>query len=148
MVLILLLLRVLLQFQLCLRESPRYLRCFPHRRSSIHVCVCFFISSRALAGLDLPASSLRVIGRLPTFTSSSAFPVGSSSIFTLPSSRVPGDPDFPRNASCYPVACPNANTIPAHLYTTGPVYTYATQALGSVGPANYITVFCNTSAGA
>ena len=93
-------------------------------------------------------SSSRVINRSPTFTSSSAFPVGSSRVFTSPSSRVPGSPDFLRTASCDPVPYPNSNIFPAHLYTTGPVYTHATQAFGSVPSAIYTTMFYNTSAGA
>ena len=95
----------------------------------------------------LPVSSSRVIDRPPTFTSTSAFPVGSSRVFTSPSLRVPNKPDFPRTTSCDPVPYPNASSFPAHIHTTGPVYTHATQALGSVGSANYTTVFCNTSAG-
>ena len=98
--------------------------------------------------LTLSVSSSRVIGRPPTFTSSFVFPVGSSRVFTSPSFRVPGNPDFPRTALCDRVSYPNANTFPAYLHSTGPVYTNATQALGSVGSANYTTVFCNTSAGA
>jgi len=69
-------------------------------------------------------------------------------VFALPSSSVPGNPDFLRTASCDPVPYLNANTFPAHLYSSGPVYTHATQALGSIGSANYTTLFCNTSAGA
>ena len=96
----------------------------------------------------LPVSSLCVIDRSPTFTPSSAFPVGSSHVFTPTSSRVLGNPGFPHTASCVPVPYPNANTFPAHLYTTGPVYTHATQALGSVASTNYTTMFYNTSTGA
>ena len=69
-------------------------------------------------------------------------------VLTLPSSRVPGNPDFLPTASCDPVPYLNANTYPAHLYSTGPVYTHATQALGSIASANYTTLFCNTIAGA
>ena len=76
--------------------------------------------------------------RPPMFTSSSAFPVGSSRAFAGPSSRVPGSPGLARTASC----------DPAHLYTPGPVYTHATQALGSVGSTSHGTVFCHASTGA
>ena len=86
----------------------------------------------------LPVSSLRVTDRPPTFTSSSVFPVGSSRAFAGPSSRVPGSLGLARTASC----------DPAHLYTPGPVYTHATQALGSVGSTSHGTVFCHASTGA
>ena len=99
-------------------------------------------------GSTLPVSSSRVIDHSPTSTSCSAFPVGSSRVFTSPSSRVPGNTDFPRIASYDPVPYLNANTFPAHLYNTGPVYTHTTQALGSVDSANYTTMFYNASAGA
>ncbi|KAK2547661.1 hypothetical protein P5673_032319, partial [Acropora cervicornis] len=79
----------------------------------------------------IPASSSRVIERPPTRKSSSAFPVGSSHVFTLPSPRVPGNPDFLRSTSCYSAPYSNANTFSAHLYTTGSVYTYVTQAFDS-----------------
>ena len=86
----------------------------------------------------LPVTFLRVTDRLPMFTSSSAFPVGTSHAFAGPSSRVPGSPGLARTTSC----------DPAHLYTPGPVYTHATQALGSVGSTSHGTVFCHASTGA
>ena len=96
----------------------------------------------------LPVSSSRVTDRPPTFMSSFAFPVGHLCDFTQPFSHVPGNPGLPRTDSCDPAPYPYANTFPAHLYTAGPVYTHATQALGSVGSANCGTVFCDASAGA
>ena len=127
-------------------SPPCYLRFFhDHPSTSAPASLLQTVPSHAST---LPVSSSRIIDRPPTFTSSSAFPVGSSRVFTSPSLHVPGNPDFSRTALCDPVAYPNANTFPAHLHTTGPVYTHATKALSSVGSTNYTTVFCNTSAGA
>ena len=126
--------------------SPHVTCVFSHDHPSTSASASLLQTVPTLAS-TLPMSSSRVIDRPPTFTSSSAFPVGSSRVFTSPSLRVPGNPVFPRTASCDPVPHPNANTFPAHLHTTGPVYTHATRALASVRSANYTTVFCNTSAG-
>lgn len=113
---------------------------FSHDNQSTFASASLFQAVPSSAS-TLPVTSLRVTDRPPTFTSSSAFPVCSLCAFPGSSSRVPGSPGLARTASC----------DPAHLYTPGPVYTHATQALGSVGSTSHgtvFTVFCHASTGA
>lgn len=137
---------MLFHFQSCFRESPGFLRFSPtiiHPRLSLlrYFKPCPRTRQRYLR---LRRMLLIVHPRLRPPLHFLLDP----HVLTLPSSRVPGNPDFLPTASCDPVPYLNANTFPAHLYSTGPVYTHATQALGSIASANYTTLFCNTIAGA